>query len=97
MASPVLSLDEFVENPTTEQLMNISFVDWTSIANHYQMSIYLWEIKKKKNVVVEVLVEQGVLEEYALTPAGFPPHDVERTPPQEKCLSSALDAENYLN
>lgn len=98
MATPQFSLDDFVENPTHKQLTNIRKVDWVAIANHYGIPITTSMRKEQlKNVVVESLVQQGVLEEealFALTPVGFPA-PVEASPlPQTPTVT--LDAEKNV-
>lgn len=98
MSNPQFSLDDFVENPTHRQLTNIRKVDWVTIANHYEIQITTSMRKEQlKNVVVESLVQQGVLEEqalFALTPAGFP--DPGETSPLPKTPTVALDAEKLF-
>ena len=79
MATRQFDLEEFVTNPTHEELINIRKVDWVEIAKHYNIG-YTTTMRKEelKNVVVENLVDQQILPEIALqtlTPAGLPPEE----------------------
>ena len=77
MAKRVFDIDEFVENPTHDQLFDIRKADWATIAKQYNISFTTTMRKEQlKNVVIESLVEEGILTEEALqtmTPIGLPP------------------------
>lgn len=99
----VFDLEGFVENPNHQHLIIIRKVDWASIAHHYGIPITTTLRKEQlKNVVVEALVDSGILSEEAiqtLTPAGFPPQQ----PRQEIVLPTqaagpvvTLDAEKLF-
>lgn len=94
MESSRFSLDDFVDDPSHDKLVDIRKVDWCLIARHYDIATTTSMRKEQlKNVVVEALVEQGVLQEEAvsaLTPAGLPPRD--KTPPQGYSMATNLDA-----
>lgn len=76
MASRPLNLEGFVENPNYQDLVNIRKADWVAVANYYDIPITTSMRKEKlKNVVVEALIDGGLLHEkaiQALTPAGLP-------------------------
>lgn len=84
MATQQFSPDDSVENPTTEQLVNISVVDWKAITSYYEISITssMWKEQLKK-ILAKALFNQGVLQEevlHELMRASFPlHHEVERT------------------
>lgn len=101
MASPQFSLDDFVENPTHGQLINIRKVDWAAIAHHYEIPVTTSMRKEQlKNVVVESLVQQGILDEQALsalTPAGFPDTgDISPSPQSPQTPTVMLDADKLF-
>lgn len=76
MASP-FDLEQFVVQPTYEQLINIRKTEWRAIADHFNISVPSQATKEViKNVVIEELVNQDILPreaEYTLIPIGFSP------------------------
>ena len=77
MANRSFDLEEFVDNPHHDLLLDIRKTDWVSLAKHYEIRITTTMRKEEiKNVVVESLIEQGVLPDIALqnlTQAGLAP------------------------
>lgn len=101
MATFQFSLGEFMENPTFEEITNICKVNWASIAKHNETQITSSMRKEQlKNVVVESLVERGVLQAEAppvLTPADFPlQHEITETSPLTYTTATTLDAEKLF-
>lgn len=61
MATP-FDLHEFIKNPSVDVLTNITKAHWQSIASAYEIRVDSRPTKEVlKNMVVESLVEQGVL------------------------------------
>lgn len=67
MATRSLDLEEFIKNPSHNQLHNIRKVDWTDIVERYDVPITTSLLKEElKNVVVESVVDSRVLPNVAL-------------------------------
>ncbi|MPC27406.1 hypothetical protein E2C01_020576 [Portunus trituberculatus] len=101
MASPIFSLEQFVEKPSFDQLSAIRKVDWQAIAQYYELPVSLYTSKEiLKNTVVEKLVELRVLPEQAiqaLTPAGLSSTPTGKQSPQHLKLGiGTSDAEKLF-
>ena len=85
-----------MENLTHDQ------TDWAALAKHYDIQIATaMRQEQLKNVVVESLVEEGILPEVALqtlTPVGFPPLRVtsELINPATQTTPTVLDADKLF-
>ena len=75
MAGQEFDLQDFVENPSYDKLINISKKDWRMVANHYEITLRSnWVKEVMKNTILEDLVSINVLSSDAipaLTPMGL--------------------------